>query len=155
MTDPVRSGFALWRGSRTLRAMSGRIESKRGCSTSASYANSELLDGASRRRRGVMLSDQSPERRDAISLEMWDGVSAALDRLRTEDEHLRMVIYSRSARGDVLHSSNDIAGLRAPHQQRRSSAESPDHRSRGRETGSGTPSRAWPAPGVLFSAASS
>jgi enoyl-CoA hydratase len=70
-----------------------------------SYAEGKLLAGRIDN-VGILLFNQ-PEKRNAISLEMWDGVSAALDLLEG-DREVRIVIHA-GAGGKAFTSGNDIS----------------------------------------------
>lgn len=65
---------------------------------------------------GVMLFNQ-PEKRNAVNLEMWDGVCSAID-LFTADDGVRVVVYA-GVGGKAFTSGNDISQFA----QRRNSAE--------------------------------
>ena len=80
-----------------------------------SHAQGKLLAGAIDR-IGVVLFNQ-PEKRNAVSLEMWDGVCSALDRFAADDA-IRVVVIAGSG-GQAFSSGNDISQFA----ERRASAE--------------------------------
>ena len=80
-----------------------------------SYADGKLLAGRMDN-VGVMLFNQ-PEKRNAVSVEMWDGVSETLD-LFAADHDVRVVVYA-GAGGKAFVSGSDISQFAA----RRNSAE--------------------------------
>jgi enoyl-CoA hydratase/carnithine racemase len=75
----------------------------------ASYADGKLLAGCIDN-IGILLFNQ-PQKRNAISLEMWEGIAEALELLEV-DREVRVVIHA-GAGGKAFTSGNDISQFAA------------------------------------------
>ncbi len=93
------------------------------------YADGKLLAGRIDN-VGVMLFNQ-PEKRNAVSLEMWDGVCAALDLFAAESD-VRVVVYG-GAGGKAFTSGGDISEFSARRNNSEANAEFARITGRGRD----------------------
>ncbi|MDF3836695.1 enoyl-CoA hydratase [Cupriavidus basilensis] len=94
-----------------------------------SYADGKLLAGRMGG-VGVMLFNQ-PDKRNAVNLEMWDGVCSAID-LFTADDEVRVVVYG-GAGGEAFTSGNDISQFAERRNNAEANAEFARIAGRGRE----------------------
>ncbi len=85
----------------------------------ASYADGRILAGRIDN-IGVLLFNH-PERRNAITVEMWDGVAQALDLLAADDS-IRVVIYAGTG-GKAFVSGGDISQFESRRPDAKASAE--------------------------------